>query len=45
MVQFELALKHMLTVLEENPKLKTGIVSMITPDGTQVCPEGIRRRR
>ena len=40
MVQFEIALKHMLTVLEENPKLKTGIVSMIAPDGTQVAPKG-----
>jgi hypothetical protein len=40
MVQFEIALKHMLTVLEENPKLKTGIVSMIAPDGTQASPKG-----
>ena len=40
MVQFEIALKHMLTVLEENPKLKTGLVNMIAPDGTQSAPKG-----
>ena len=40
MVQFELALKHMLTVLEENPKLKTGVLNMITPHGTQAAPAG-----
>jgi hypothetical protein len=40
MVQFELALKHMLTVLEENPKLKTGVLNMIAPDGTQAAPKG-----
>jgi hypothetical protein len=40
MVQFELALKHMLTTLEENPKLKTGILSMISPDGKQAAPKG-----
>ena len=41
MVQFEILLKHMLTVLEENPKLKTGILNMITPDGKQSAPKGL----
>lgn len=40
MVQFEIALKHMLTVLEENPKLKTGVLNMITSDGTQSTSKG-----
>ena len=40
MVQFEIALKHVLTVLEENPKLKTGVINMIAPDGTQSAPKG-----
>jgi len=40
MVQFEIALNHMLTVLEQNPRLKTGVLNMITPDGTQAAPKG-----
>lgn len=40
MVQFEMALKDMLTVPEENPKLKTGVLNMITPDGKQTAPKG-----
>jgi hypothetical protein len=40
MVQFQIALKHMLTVMEENPKLKTGVINMIAPDGTQSAPRG-----
>lgn len=40
MVQFEIALKHMLTVLGQDPKLRTGVLNMITPDGKQSAPKG-----
>jgi hypothetical protein len=40
MVQFEIALNHMLTVFEKNPKLKTGVLNMIAPDGRQADPKG-----
>ncbi len=37
---FEIALKHMLTVLAKNPKMTTGVLNMIRPDGTQPAPTG-----
>ena len=40
MEQFKIALKHMLTVLAKNPKMTTGVVNMIRPDGTQPAPMG-----
>jgi len=40
MKQFEIALKHMLTVLSKNPKMTTGVVNMIRPNGTQPAPRG-----
>jgi hypothetical protein len=40
MEQFEIALKHMLTVLEKNPTMRTGVLNMITPQGTQSAPKG-----
>ena len=40
MEQFEIAAAHMLKVLTENPKMTTGIVNMIRPDGTQPAPTG-----
>lgn len=40
MEQFQIILKHMLTVLEKNPTMTTGVVNMITPDGRQTAPKG-----
>ena len=40
MEQFAIALTHMLTVLEKNPTMKTGVLNMITPEGTQPAPKG-----
>ncbi len=40
MEQFKLALNHMLSVLSKNPKMTTGVVNMIRPDGTQPAPTG-----
>jgi hypothetical protein len=39
MTQFELVLKHMLTILQKNPGMKTGVISMIAPDGKRVAPK------
>jgi hypothetical protein len=40
MEQFEIALKHMLTVLEKNPSMRTGVLNMITSQGAQPAPKG-----
>jgi hypothetical protein len=40
MEQFKLLAGHMIQTLMENPKLTTGLVNMIRPDGTQPAPEG-----
>ncbi len=40
MEQFKIAAGHMLTVLSSNPKMVTGVVSMIRPDGSQPAPMG-----
>ncbi|EIG56105.1 hypothetical protein [Bradyrhizobium sp. WSM1253] len=40
MQQFKIAAGHMLKVLESNPKMVTGVVNMIRPDGSQPAPTG-----
>ena len=45
MEQFKIALKHMLTVLAKNPKMTTGVVNMIRPDGTQPGANGLHRQQ
>ncbi|HME71716.1 MAG TPA: hypothetical protein VKM54_17870 [Myxococcota bacterium] len=40
MEQFKLLAAHMMKVLLSNPKMTTGVVNMIRPDGTQPAPEG-----
>lgn len=40
MEQFKIAAGHMLKVLETNPKMVTGVVNMIRPDGSQPAPMG-----
>ena len=45
MEQFKIAVGHMLKVLADNPKMTTGVVNMIRPDGTQPAPEGLHRRQ
>jgi hypothetical protein len=40
MEQFKIAAGHMLEVLSANPKMVTGVVNMIRPDGTQPAPKG-----
>ena len=40
MEQFKIAAAHMLSVLTSNPKMITGVMSMIRPDGTQPAPTG-----
>ncbi|MBR1148152.1 hypothetical protein [Bradyrhizobium sp. AUGA SZCCT0431] len=40
MEQFKIAAGHMLKVLETNPKMVTGVVNMIRPDGSQPAPTG-----
>jgi ethanolamine utilization protein EutQ (cupin superfamily) len=40
MQQFKIAAGHMLQVLSSNPKMVTGVVNMIRPDGTQPAPMG-----
>ncbi|MFY9843946.1 MAG: hypothetical protein WA718_12115 [Terriglobales bacterium] len=40
MEQFKIAAGHMLTVLSTNPKMVTGVVNMIRPDGSQPAPTG-----
>jgi hypothetical protein len=40
MEQFKIAAAHMLKVLTENPKMTTGVVNVIHPDGTQPAPMG-----
>jgi hypothetical protein len=40
MEQFKIAAGHMLKVLETHPKMVTGVVNMIRPDGTQPEPKG-----
>jgi len=40
MEQFKIALQHMLSVLAKNPKMTTGVMNMIRPDGTQPAPMG-----
>ena len=40
MEQFKIAAGHMLKVLSSNPKMVTGVVNMIRPDGTQPAPTG-----
>ena len=40
MEQFKIAAGHMLEVLSDNPKMVTGVVNMIRPDGTQPAPTG-----
>jgi len=40
MEQFKILTAHMMQTLLANPKMTTGIVNMIRPDGTQPAPEG-----
>jgi ethanolamine utilization protein EutQ (cupin superfamily) len=40
MEQFKIAAGHMLKVLSSNPKMVTGVVNMIRPDGTQPAATG-----
>ena len=40
MEQFKIAAGHMLRVLVSDPKMVTGVVNMIHPDGTQSAPMG-----
>lgn len=40
MEQFKIAAGHMLKVLETNPRMVTGVVNMIRPDGSQPAPMG-----
>lgn len=40
MEQFKIAAGHMLEVLSSNPKMVTGVVNMIRPDGSQPTPTG-----
>lgn len=40
MKQFQIASEHMLKVLTSNPKMITGVLNMIRPDGTQAAPAG-----
>jgi len=40
MEQFKIAAGHMLKVLSSNPKMVTGVVNMIRPDGSQAAPTG-----
>jgi hypothetical protein len=40
MEQFKLLTAHMMKTLLSNPKMTTGVVNMIRPDGTQPAPEG-----
>jgi hypothetical protein len=40
MEQFKILAAHMMKVLLSNPKMTTGVVNMIRPDGTQPAPEG-----
>jgi hypothetical protein len=38
--KFKIAAGHMLKVLSSNPKMVTGVVNMICPDGSQPAPTG-----
>jgi ethanolamine utilization protein EutQ (cupin superfamily) len=40
MQQFKIAAGHLFEVLSKNPKMVTGVVNMIRPDGTQPAPTG-----
>jgi hypothetical protein len=40
MEQFQIAAAHMIKTLAANPKMTTGIVNMIRPDGSQPEPKG-----
>jgi hypothetical protein len=40
MEQFKIAAAHMLEVLSSHPGMKTGIVNMVRPDGSQPSPDG-----
>ncbi len=40
MEQFKIAAGHMLTILSKNPKMVTGVVNMIRPDGSQPANMG-----
>jgi len=40
MEQFKIGTAHMMKVLMANPKMTTGVVNMIRPDGTQPEPKG-----
>ena len=40
MEQFKILSAHMMKTLLSNPKMTTGLVNMIRPDGTQPAPEG-----
>jgi ethanolamine utilization protein EutQ (cupin superfamily) len=40
MQQFKIAAGHLFDVLSKNPKMVTGVVNMIRPDGTQPAPTG-----
>ena len=40
MEQFKIAAGHMLTILSKNPKMVTGVVNMIRPDGSQPAAMG-----
>ena len=40
MEQFKIAAAHMIGVLTSNPKMTTGVMNLIRPDGTQPAPMG-----
>ncbi len=40
MEQFKIAAGHMIEVLTSNPKMSTGVINMIRPDGSQSAPSG-----
>jgi hypothetical protein len=40
MEQFKIAAAHMIRVLTSNPKMTTGVMNLIRPDGTQPAPMG-----
>ena len=40
MEQFKIIAGHMMQTLMANPKMRTGVVNLIRPDGTQPAPDG-----
>jgi hypothetical protein len=40
MEQFKIVAAHMIRVLTSNPKMTTGVMNLIRPDGTQSAPMG-----